>query len=97
MSDTRGRVIEAAEIERWLIETASRELQLAPSEIDPQKRLTSHGLDSLQLIALIGLLEDRLGCRFTSNPLALHPSIAVLSAFLADNLNRGITEIDPGP
>lgn len=95
MADTGRQTLDAAGIQQWLIETLSHELKVDPSEIDPEKRLSAYGLDSLQLISMVGQLEEHLGCRFTSNPLPLHPTIGALSRFLAERLRAGVTEIDP--
>ena len=95
MPDTRGPTIDAAAIQQWIAETLVQQMNVDPSQIDPEKRLTAYGLDSLQMISLVGQLEERLGCRFTSNPLALHSSIGALSRFIAARLATGATEIDP--
>lgn len=95
MPDPSGPSIDAAAIQQWMIETLVREMNITREEVDPEKRLSAYGLDSLQMISLVGQLEEWLGCRFTSNPLLLHPSIAALSRFLAARLAAGATEIDP--
>ena len=95
MPDTQGRTIDAAAIQEWMTQTLVQQMNIAADQIDPDKRLMAYGLDSLQMISLVGQLEEWLGCRFTSNPLPLHPTIAALSHFIAARLAAGATEIDP--
>src|SRR6188768_4083556 len=95
MPEPPGRTIDAAAIRQWITETLVQQMHVDPQQIDPEKRLTAYGLDSLQMISLVGQLEEWLGCRFTSNPLPLHPTIAALSHFIAARLAAGTTEIDP--
>jgi acyl carrier protein len=85
----------AAEIQSWIVEKLCERQLAAPDEIDLNSSLIAHGVDSVEFIALIGELEDWLGCRFRDNPLVRYPSIAALSEFLERRLAAGTTTIDP--
>lgn len=95
MTDPAARPLQRTEIQAWIIDTLVRELNVDAATLDPDKRLTNYGVDSLQMISLIGQLEAWLGCRFASNPLERYSSISALSQFIADQLAEGRTTIDP--
>ena len=70
------------EIVNWLTARISREIGTSPCAIRPDEPLTYYGLDSVQVLTLVGELEDFLGAR-------LHPSIAweyPTIALLADHV-----------
>ena len=48
-----------------------------------------------EFVALVGELEQWLGVRFRDNPIIDYPTLDSLSAFLADQIARGKTVIDP--
>jgi len=83
------------DIRQWMVERLSTRLSLEPGEIDVEQPLVALGVDSMQFVVLVGELEDWLGCRFASNPLVGYPSINALSHFLARELAKGQTLIDP--
>ena len=56
------------EIVNWLTARISREISISPDAIRPDEPL-SYYVDSVQVLTLVGELEDFLGTR-------LHPSIA---------------------
>jgi cyclopropane-fatty-acyl-phospholipid synthase len=51
----------AEEVERWLAEELSAKLKILPSDFDVRQPFTSYGLDSVQMVGLIGDLETYLG------------------------------------
>ena len=70
------------EIVNWLTARISRDIGISPDAIRSDEPLTYHGLDSVQVLTLVGELGDFLGAR-------LHPSIAwkyPTIALLADHL-----------
>jgi acyl carrier protein len=74
------------EIVNWLTARISREISISPDAIRPDEPLTYYGLDSVQVLSLVGDLEDFLGAR-------LHPSIAweyPTIALLADQVARSM-------
>jgi acyl carrier protein len=95
MTDTAARPVDASEIQGWIIDRLVREMNVDASTLNPDKRLMACGVDSLQMISLVGQLEEWLGCRFTSNPLERYPSISALSRFIADQIAQGRTTLDP--
>ncbi len=60
---------EHPEIVNWLVARISREVNISPGEIRPTDPLTYYGLDSVQVLTLVGELEEFVGRR-------LHPSVA---------------------
>lgn len=83
------------DIRHWLVARLAERLSVDPAAINLEESLTTHGLDSMQFVVLVGELEDWLGCRFNSNPLITYPSVNALSAYLARRLAAGATELDP--
>jgi acyl carrier protein len=74
------------EIVHWLTARISREISISPDAIRPDEPLSYYGLDSVQVLTLVGELEDFLGTR-------LHPSIAweyPTIALLADHAARSM-------
>ena len=49
----------------------------------------------MEFVGMVAELETRLGCRFKDNPLIDYPTLDSLAEYLADQLARGRTEIDP--
>jgi acyl carrier protein len=74
------------EIEEWIVARVSGLTGVPAAEVDPSAPLTRHGLDSVALITLAADLEKWLGYRFRENPLDRYPTIAALSAYLAEQL-----------
>ena len=69
------------QIERWLVEHLAEELKPPSGTIDRDEPIAAYGIDSMQVVALLGRLEDWLGFRFSSNPLDDYPTVAALSRF----------------
>jgi acyl carrier protein len=78
----------ADEIQSWIVARVSDLTELPPGEVDVRAPLTSHGVDSVALIALASDLEKWLGYRFRENPLEAHPTIESLSRFLAERVAK---------
>jgi acyl carrier protein len=77
------------------VERLSAELQLDKAEIRTDEPLIDVGLDSMDFVGLVVDLENWLGCRFKDNPLIDYPTADSLAEYLADQLARGRTAIDP--
>lgn len=71
------------------------QMKVKPELVQPDQPLANLGIDSLQLIALVGQLEEKLGCTFASNPLEKHPTIEAVSRYVAGQLERGVKRMDP--
>ena len=83
------------EIRQWIVGKLCGPLRLDRNELDLDRPIVAHGVDSMQFVALVGELEDWLGCRFTDNPLIDYPTVNALSRFLAEQVRLGKTRIDP--
>lgn len=70
------------QIQDWLVAYVARELDVAPSELDPHQRLFDLGLTSRQSVLLAGDLEDWLGVPISPDLTWDHPTIAALAAHL---------------
>jgi len=77
-----------AEIEQWLTEQLAAEAAVDPAQIDIHQPIASYGVDSMQVVSLLAGLEDRLGFRFSTNPLDDHPTIAALAQFVVNTSGR---------
>jgi len=84
-----------SEIRQWIIDKLEVRLQIEPAEIRLDEPLIALGVDSMQFVVIVGELEEWLGCRFADNPLIDYPSVNALAAFLASQLAKGKTVIDP--
>jgi acyl carrier protein len=83
------------DIRNWIVTRVAERLQVAPEQIRSDEPLIDIGLDSMEFVALVGELERWLGVRFRDNPLIDYPTLDTLSSYLADQLARGKTVIDP--
>jgi acyl carrier protein len=95
MSDTVPIQRTEDEIRQWIVAKLCGPLRLDRNELNLDRPIVAHGVDSMQFVALVGELEDWLGCRFTDNPLIDYPTVNALSRFLAEQLRLGKTRIDP--
>jgi amino acid adenylation domain-containing protein len=83
----------AAEIERWLAEELSAKLKILPSDFDVQQPFTSYGLDSVQMVGLIGDLEEYLGRSLQPTLAWDYPTTETLAKFLATESDGAAEEI----
>lgn len=95
MTSATSRPRTEEEIREWIVAKLAGRLRVPPESIDLNEAVVRLGVDSMQFVVLVGEMEDWLGCRFMSNPIAAHPSINALSQFLARQLGQGRTRIDP--
>lgn len=86
----------AGEIREWLVSHIAARLQVDPAQIAVDQPLIDVGLDSMEFVAMVGELEQWLGCRFRDNPLIDYPTIETLSEFLAGEVAAGRRVISPG-
>lgn len=87
----------ANEIRDWITSHIAARLQVDPARIAVDQPLIDIGLDSMEFVAMVGEMEQWLGCRFRDNPLIDYPTIETLSAFLAGELAEGRRIIFPAP
>jgi acyl carrier protein len=93
MTSSAPLVRSDVEIRKWLVANLAAQMELEPGQVDPEEPIAALGIDSMQLIGLIGDLEEWLGCRFTDNPWIDFPTVNSLSAFVAAQLKQGRTTI----
>lgn len=85
----------AADIRLHLLTAVARELELNLDEVRSDQPLLSYGIDSMQLIGLIGELEEKLNCRILANPLPQFPTVDKLANWIAAELAAGRTRLHP--
>jgi len=73
-------------IQRWLVEQLAARVGVAPGEIRMDKSFEAYGLDSRAAVQMSGDLEKAIGRRLSPGLLYEHPTIAVLSDYLAAEL-----------
>lgn len=76
----------AEDIQEWLLEVIGDYLDLSPEEIDPERKVTEYGLDSLDAGNTVGDLESWLKLKLQDNILFEYPTINGLSRYLAEML-----------
>ena len=82
-------------IRHWIVTRLAEKLGVTAADIPCNEPLIDVGLDSMQFVAIVGELEEYLGCRFRDNPLIDYPTADALAVYLADQLRQGKTVIDP--
>ncbi len=70
-------------IKEWLISQLAERLKIPPDEIDPNQNFNRYGLDSLDIVELIGKLEKVFGCKFPDTLFFDYPTIEHLVLYLA--------------
>ncbi|MCC7334935.1 MAG: acyl carrier protein [Pirellulaceae bacterium] len=95
MNQTPPSSISVDEIRHHLLAAIAQELKLSPDTVRADQPLMSFGIDSMQFIGMIGELEEWLGCRILSNPLARYPTVDDLAAWIARELAAGRTQLNP--
>ena len=73
------------DIQNWLVESLARRLEVSISEVDINEPFANTGLDSVQAVRLSADLEDWLNINLSPTIAYDYPTIASLSAYLADN------------
>ena len=73
------------EIERWLIEKLSVELEIPAEEIDPDSTLQEYDVDSLKAAGFVGAIEQEVGTALPETILWEYPTLAGLATFLHES------------
>ena len=84
----------AEEVERWLAEELSAKLKILPSDFDVRQPFTNYGLDSVQMVGLIGDLETYLGRSLQPTLAWDYPTTETLAKFLATDSDEGAQEVE---
>ena len=77
------RAARRTEIERWLTRELAERLKVAPEIVDPTQPIAGHGLQSVELVGLVGELERWLGRPLSATLTWEYPTIDALADFLA--------------
>ncbi|MFJ8579618.1 SDR family NAD(P)-dependent oxidoreductase [Micromonospora sp. NPDC093277] len=72
-----------AEVEQRLIETLATRLKVSPRTVDPTRPIATYGLQSVELVGLVGELEGWLGRELSSTLIWEYPTIDALAGFLS--------------
>jgi acyl carrier protein len=74
------------ELCEWLCAHLSAELELPPTRIDPEEPMATYGLDSLTAVAILVVVEERVGFEVDPNALWDYPTVASFAGFLAGEI-----------
>jgi aryl carrier-like protein len=80
----------AAALEAWIRAKVSEQLGVTPDEVDVNLELNRLGVDSVQMVVLVGELGRHVGKKLKVGVLWDHPTIAALAAHVA-----GLAEESP--
>jgi acyl carrier protein len=80
---TTGSTMTSTQIEQWMTLRIGAALGVAPDEVDVDAAFVDHGLDSVSALRMLGQLEETLDRPIEPSLLFEHPTIALLSRFLA--------------
>lgn len=85
------------DIARWLTEMVGVRLGVPAADVDVEQYFDDFGLDSTEALVLAGELESWIGVELPTTALWYHPTIADLSAFIADELLAPVeaAHVDP--
>ncbi|MEU2736820.1 acyl carrier protein [Streptomyces sp. NPDC007095] len=81
-----GTAPTADEIRRWLTERIAFYIDLPIERIDPDRKLTELGLDSIYVLTMCGDIEDRLGVVVDAAMIWDHPTVGSLAVRLAEDV-----------
>lgn len=69
-------------LQNWLKVQFARQYKLRPQDVDIHQPFSRYGLDSLQAVSIVALLEEELTCQLGADALETYPTIAALSQHL---------------
>jgi acyl carrier protein len=84
LRDTAEDKKTAADISSWLIDYLASQLKVDSKQIDVNRQFDEYGFDSAAAMQLVGELEDYLGRQLSPSLPYQYPSVAALSAVLAE-------------
>lgn len=88
MSQTMAeKRLETTEVLTWLTRKFADWLEMSPDELDPQRKISSYGLDSISAVTLTVQLEEELGIELDTALLWERPTLQSLSEHLTESLN----------
>ena len=74
----------SAEVQEWLVSKFAEVLGVEPASVDVHEPTTSYGLGSVQLLSLVGELEDWLDRRFPGTLLWDYPTLHEVAVAIAE-------------
>jgi acyl carrier protein len=81
-----GTAPTADEIRQWLTERIAFYTDLPIERIDPNRKLTELGLDSIYVLTMCGDIEDRFGIMVDAAMIWDHPTVGSLAGRLAEDV-----------
>ena len=86
--------LELQEVLNWLTLRFADWLEVAAHELDPQRPISSYGLDSISAVTLSVQLEDELSVELDTAVLWDRPTLESLAEHLAEKLeDSGLTQL----
>lgn len=86
--------LELQEVLNWLTLRFADWLEVVAHELDPQRPISSYGLDSISAVTLSVQLEDELGVELDTAVLWDRPTLESLAEHLWEKLNAsGLTQL----
>jgi acyl carrier protein len=82
-------------IESWLKARIASELEQEETQIDPDARFASYGLDSMSALVLTGELEEWLGLELPSTLVWDFPTVRELAVHLESRLQDSVVAVAP--
>ena len=84
---TATKQLTPAEVVTWLTLKFADWLEVPVEELDPQRPISSYGLDSISAVTLSVQLEDELGVELDTAVLWDRPTLSSLAEHLTESLN----------
>jgi acyl carrier protein len=79
-----------SDVQTWLVEKIAVRLKVAEEHVDVNRYLDEFGLDSTEALVLSGELEKWIGTEIESTALWYHPTISLLSAYIAERVAMSV-------
>ena len=76
-------------LRRWLVDYITAVIEVPADPFPVAARFDSYGLDSIELVIMSGMMEERFALRIEGAELFASPSVAALSRHIAGRLAEG--------
>ncbi len=83
-TELQSRPYTTKEIQDWFVAKFSEVLDVEADRINVEESVTSYALGSIQLVSLVGELEDWLGRQLPPTVLSDYPTLRELARYLAE-------------
>ncbi len=74
------------EVRDWLVACVARYINRPPSEVDPEVKLRSYGLDSVYALTLCLDIEEEFGMQFDPTLAWDYPTIAAIAGHMVERM-----------